>query len=408
MGKLNAARMRRPFKAGMHGDGAGLYLQVRGPENRSWIYRFKLHSKAHLMGLGTVEDVSLSEARDAAAEARKLVRQGINPIEQRRAARREGATRDGLTFAQVADAYIVAHEPSWRNAKHRQQWRNTLDTYADPILGKLHVAQVDVGSVMRVVEPLWRNKTETASRLRGRIESVLDYATARGWRTGDNPARWRGHLDNLLPTRSKVVKVKHHSALPWREIGPFMATLSKEEGVSALALRFAILAAARTGEVIGARWSEIDMATAVWTVPADRMKASREHRVPLSNSALAVLREAAKLRIDPRADGFIFPGGKAGKPLSTMALLMLLRRMDRGDFTAHGFRSSFRDWCAEATNYPREVAEAALAHTLRDKTEAAYQRADLMEKRRRLMAEWAAFCGRPPPKGQVARLRVGA
>ena len=308
----------------------------------------------------------------------------------------------------MADAYIAAHEASWRNAKHRQQWRNTLDTYADPILGKLPVAQVEVGDVMRVLEPLWREKTETASRLRGRIESVLDYATARGWRSGENPARWRGHLDNLLPARSKVAKVEHHAALPWREIGAFMAALAEEEGVSALALRFAILTAARTGEVIGARWSEIDMQAAVWTVPADRMKAAREHRVPLSDAALDVLREVAKLRTEPEADGFVFPGGKAGKPLSSMALLMLLRRMERGDLTAHGFRSTFRDWCAEATNYPREVAEAALAHTLRDKTEAAYQRGDLMEKRRRLMAEWATFCARPAPAGEVVPLRLGA
>ena len=293
------------------------------------------------MGLGTAADVSLADARDAAAAARKLVRQGINPIEQRRVERSENAAAAGLTFAQVANAYIAAHEPSWRNAKHRQQWRNTLDTYADPFLGNLPVAQVEVGEVMRVLEPLWREKTETASRLRGRIESVLDYATARGWRSGENPARWRGHLDNLLPARSKVANVEHHAALPWREIGAFMAALTKEAGVSALALRFAILTAARTSEVIGARWSEIDVEDAVWTVPAARMKAAREHRVPLPDGALDVLREMAKLRANAKMDGFVFPGGKAGKPLSTMALLMLLRRMGRGDLTAHGFRSTF-------------------------------------------------------------------
>jgi integrase len=406
MSKLNAARMRTLTKPGAYGDGAGLYLQVRGPANRSWLYRFKLHGKPHLMGLGTAADVSLAEARDAAGAARKLVRQGVNPIQQRRAARADGAAQAGLTFAQVADAYIAAHEPSWRNVKHRQQWRNTLDTYAAPILGKLPVAQVGVGEVMRVLEPLWREKTETASRLRGRIESVLDYATARGWRIGENPARWRGHLDNLLPARSKVAKIAHHPALPWREVGAFMATLAREEGVSAVALRFAILTAARTGEVIGARWSELDMKEAVWTVPAGRMKASREHRVPLSDGALELLREMGKLRTDRKADGFLFPGGKAGKPLSSMALLMLLRRMERADLTAHGFRSTFRDWCAEATNYPREVAEAALAHTLRDKTEAAYQRGDLMEKRQRLMAEWAAFCARPVAQGEIVALRA--
>jgi integrase len=408
MNKLNAARMRTLTKPGTYGDGAGLYLQVRGPANRSWLYRFKLHGKPHLMGLGSVDDVSLADARDAVAAARKLVRQGINPIARRRAERSDNSAATGLTFAQVADGYIAAHEPSWRNAKHRQQWRNTLDTYAAPVLGKLPVAQVDVGAVMRVLESLWREKTETASRLRGRIESVLDYATARGWRSGENPARWRGHLDNLLPARSKVAKVEHHSALPWRDIGAFMATLAEEEGVSALALRFAILTAARTGEVIGARWSEIDMQAGLWNVPAARMKAAREHRVPLSDGALVVLREVAKPRTNPNMEGFVFPGRKAGKPLSSMAFLMLLRRMGRGDLTAHGFRSTFRDWCAEATNYPREVAEAALAHTLRDKTEAAYQRGDLMEKRRRLMAEWAGFCARPAATGKVVALHAGA
>jgi integrase len=408
MGKLNAAKMRTLTKPGAYGDGAGLYLQVRGLQNRSWLYRFKLYGKGHMMGLGTIHDVSLAEARDVAAAARKMVRQGINPIDQRRAARGENAAQAGLTFNQVAETYIAAHEPSWRNAKHRQQWRNTLDTYTAPILGKLPVAQIDVGAVMRVLEPLWRAKTETASRLRGRIESVLDYATARGWRSGENPARWRGHLDNLLPARSKVAKVEHHSALPWREVGAFMVALAKEEGVSALALRFAILTAARTGEVIGARWSEIDMQAAVWTIPASRMKASREHRVPLSDGAMEMLREVSELRADPKADGFVFPGGRAGKPLSSMALLMLLRRMERGDLTAHGFRSTFRDWCAEATDYPREVAEAALAHILRHKTEAAYQRGDLMEKRRRVMAEWAAFWARRAAAADVVALRTTA
>ncbi len=409
MGKLNTAKLRMLTKPGTYGDGAGLYLQVRGPERRSWLFRFKAAGRGHLMGLGVFPEVSLAEARDAAATARKQVRQGVNPIDQRRATRAAVAASAGLnTFAEVADAYIAAHAASWRNAKHRQQWRNTLDTYARPVLGNLGVAVVDTGAVMRVLEPIWREKPETASRLRGRIESVLDYATARGWRTGDNPARWRGHMDNLLPSRAKLARVEHHAALPWREIGSFMAALAKQEGVAALALRFAILTAARTGEVIGARWSEVDIAVGVWTVPAERMKAGREHRVPLSDATLGLLRGVAKLRTDSKAaDGFVFPGGKAGKTLSSMALLMLLRRMERSDLTAHGFRSTFRDWCAEATNYPREVAEAALAHTLRDKTEAAYQRGDVMEKRRRLMAEWAAFCARPAAVGEVVPLRAG-
>jgi integrase len=347
----------------------------------------------------------------AQAAHRQAKGAGQDPIDSRRSERADAAARAGLnTFGEVADAYIAAHEVSWRNSKHRQQWRNTLDTYAAPIIGKLPVAKVDVGVVMRVLEPIWLDKTETASRLRGRIESVLDYAAARGWRTGENPARWRGHLDHLLAKPGRVAKVEHHAALPWREIGGFMAQLAAEEGVAALSLRFVILTAARTGEAIGARWSEIDMQAAIWTVPAERMKAGREHRVPLSDAALDVLRGAAKLRKITHPDAPVFPGRNGAVPLSNMALLMLLRRMERADLTAHGFRSTFRDWCAESTNYPREVAEAAPAHTLKDKTEAAYQRGDMMEKRRRLMAEWATFCSRPAAAGggEVVTMRASA
>jgi integrase len=391
--KLNAVKIRSLTKPGTYGDGAGLYIQVRGPENRSWLYRFKLHRKPHLMGLGALTDVSLAEAREAAAAARKLVRQGINPIARRRSERVDSAAKSRLnTFSEVADAYIAAHETGWRNPKHRQQWRNTLDTYARPVLGDLGVANIDTGAVMRVLEPIWREKPETASRLRGRIESVLDYATARGWRTGENPARWRGHVENLLPARSKVARVEHHAALPWTEIDAFMAKLREQDGTAALALRFAILTAARTGEVIGAQWSEIDLEGAIWTIPAERMKAGQEHRVPLSDLALEVLRDIRKLHPGSVQHEFIFPGGKAHSPLSSMALLMLLRRMGRRDLTTHGFRSTFRDWCAEMTGYSNEVAEAALAHTIKDKSEAAYRRGDMMEKRRRLMGDWAAFC----------------
>lgn len=409
MAKLNTIKLRSLTKPGVYGDGGGLYLQVRGADHRSWILRYKLGGRSRWMGLGQFPDVGLAEAREAATAGRRLVRQGTDPIDQRRGERAEAAARAGLnTFSEVAAAYIAAHEAGWRNPKHRQQWRNTLTEYAEPVLGKLGVAMVDVGAVMRVLEPIWREKPETASRLRGRIESVLDYATARGWRTGDNPARWRGHLDNLLPARGKVAKVEHHAALPWREIGTFMTLLQQQDGVSAHALRFAILTAARTGEVVGARWQEIDMQTAVWTVPAERMKAGSEHRVPLSDGALAVLREMAQLRENPAMDGYVFPGLRPGTALSNMAMLMLLRRMERGDLTAHGFRSTFRDWCAEATNYPGALAEAALAHTLKDKVEAAYQRGDLLEKRRRLMADWAAFTARPASTGAVVPMRATA
>ena len=264
---------------------------------------------------------------------------------------------------------------------------------------------IAVGDVMRVLEPIWRTKTETASRLRGRIESVLDYATAHGWRTGDNPARWRGHLAKLLPAPDKIAKPVHHSALPWQDIGAFVAALGEQQGVAARALEFTILTAARTGETIGARWSEIDERAGVWTVPADRMKAGVEHRVPLSEAARHVLGGLALLRND-LGHGWIFPGGRSDQPLSNMSMIMLLRRMGRGDLTVHGFRSTFRDWCAEATNYPREIAEKALAHTVGGETERSYQRGDLLEKRRRLMEDWAKFCARPVSPAEVVPIRA--
>jgi integrase len=408
MGKLNTAKLRTLTEPGVYGDGGGLYLQVRDAEHRSWVYRYTLFGKARWMGLGAFADVSLAEAREAATAARKQVRAGNDPIAARKA--EMDAKRSALslhTFKEVAAAYVAAHEASWRNEKHRQQWRNTLATYADPVLGKMPVAVVDVAAVITVLEPIWREKPETASRLRGRIESVLDFAAARGWRSGDNPARWKGHLDNLLPARSKVAAVEHHAALPWQEIGAFWEDLGKQGGSSALALRLLILTATRTNEALCARWSEIDLSEKVWTIPAERMKAKKEHRVPLSDGALSVLGEAARLRPDNApADAFLFPGAKAQRPLSNMALLMLLRRMDRDDLTTHGFRSTFRDWAAEATNYPRDVAEQALAHSLPDKVEAAYRRGDLIEKRRLLMRDWATFCARPVGVGDVVPLRT--
>jgi integrase len=274
-----------------------------------------------------------------------------------------------------------------------------------PQMGDMAVADVGTAQVLAVLEPIWRQKPETAQRVRGRIEAVLNYAATREWRSGENPARWRGHLANLLPARGKIAPVEHHAALPWEEIGIFMAGLQGQEGAGALALRFAILAAARTGEVIGARWSEIDWRGAVWTVPGSRMKAGREHRVPLSGAALDVLRQAAGLRADTAPDTHLFPGGRFGRPLSNMAMTMVLRRMKRGDLTVHGFRSTFRDWCSEATGHGGEVAEAALAHAVGDKVEAAYRRGDLFEKRRRLMEDWAAFCARPAIPPEVVQLR---
>jgi integrase len=306
-----------------------------------------------------------------------------------------------MTFRNVAKAYLAAHEAGWRNPKHRAQWRATLDAYAMPHMGDLPVADVMTGHVMAALEPIWTAKPETATRVRGRIEAVLDYAAARGWRTGENPARWRGHVANLLPARGRLARVVHHAALPWEDIAAFLTDLRGRAGMGARALDFTILTASRTNEALGARWQEIDLAEGVWTVPAERMKAGREHRVPLSDTALAILRALLPLRPadDDKGAAFVFPGARKGRPLSGMAMLMLLRRMERGDLTAHGFRSSFRDWAAERTSYAREVAEEALAHTLRDKTEAAYRRGDLFEKRRRLMDDWAAFCAKPAAEG---------
>ena len=407
-GKLTARQVAAIKTAGRHGDGGGLWLEVSRSGARRWAFRFTLAGRAREMGLGSAEAVTLAEARTAAEKARKLLRAGTDPLDRRLAeAAAQASARQAArarTFRHIAALYVEAHRAGWRNIKHIAQWTSTLATYAHPVLGDIPVSEVGRADVLAVLEPIWRKTPETASRLRGRIEAILDYAAAREWRTGENPARWRGNLAHVLPRRTRVAKVEHHPALPWPEVGAFMATLRAQPGAVALALEFAILTAARTGEVIGARWEEVDLGEAVWTVPGERMKAGREHRVPLSSAALAVLRRAAALVLDRKStsSSHVFPGRKAGTGLSNMALLALLRRMKRSDLTAHGFRSTFRDWCAEATAYPREVAEAALAHTLRDKVEATYRRGDLFEKRRHLMAKWAVFCNRPP--GEQAKV----
>jgi integrase len=358
------------------------------------------------MGLGPLHTVSLKEAREAATECRKLRLRGIDPIEARKAERIKALLEaaQSMTFRQCAEAYIAAHKGSWSNEKHAARWPSTLKAYVYPVLGDLPVQSIDVGLVMKVLEPIWHAKPETAARVRGRIEIVLDWATARGYRQGDNPARWRGHLDKLLPQRAKVRKVRHHPALPFGEMGAFMARLREQGGMSALALEFLILTAARTGEVQLAKWGEFDLDAGVWTVPADRMKANKEHRVPLSGPALDLL----KGLYQHRRGEYVFPRAKPNKPLSNMALLKLLERMGRADLTVHGFRSTFRDWAAERTHFPREVAEQALAHSLPDKVEAAYRRGDLFHKRRKLMEAWAAFCGTAATGGTVVELAAGS
>jgi integrase len=387
----------------MYADGGGLYLQVSGG-SRSWIFRFARSGRTRYMGLGSVGAVSLSEARQKATEARRLLAGGQDPIAardaQHAAARTQAAT--AMTFRQCAETYMADHRVGWRSARHAAQWINTMRAYAFPIFGDLPVAVVDVGLVLKVLRPIWQAKTESASRLRGRIEVVLSWARTQGYRSGENPAAWRGHLENLLPPRRKVRQVKHLPALPYGEIGNFMAALRvAEQGVAARALEFLILTAARTGEVLGATWSEVDLQAGIWTIPAERMKGGREHRVPLSAASLAVLRAMSAIRMSD----YVFPGRGPGRPLNGRALLDLLARIGRRDITAHGFRASFRSWCAEATNVPREVAEQALAHAPRDTLEAAYQRGDLFEKRRRLMAMWAEYCATPSPRGEVVPIR---
>ena len=383
--KLTARRVATTKTPGKYGDGRGLWLIVRPNGRRGWVFRYRFRGRDREMGLGG-EEVSLKEARQSAARARQLIREGLDPIEERRKAR---AKAMAPTFRESAEEYMTTHETEW-GAKHRAQWRNTLETYAYPVFRGKPVGAVDVDDVLKVLRPLWTLKPQTASRLRGRIELVLDAARAQSKRYGANPARWRRHLKHLLPKLSEVWAVRHHKALPWRDAPKFMAALRAIEGVAVRALEFAILTGARSGEVRGMRWDELD--GDVWTVPAERIKAKREHRVPLSPRAVAILNEL------PRFDDaeLVFPGRLPGRPLNDMTLGAVLKRMGHSDLTVHGFRSTFRDWSAETTNFPREVCEQALAHTLADKTEAAYRRGDLFEKRRRLMNAWAAYCGQSP------------
>jgi integrase len=381
----------RTAKPGRYCDGDGLYLLVKKSGARFWVFRYKVNgSKLREAGLGRAGEgrnsVRLAEARDKASALFRQVKNGVDPLAARDAARaaakaavQESAVKR-VTFREAARRFIDGHTPSWRNPKHAAQWGATIETYVNPVFGDLPVGDIATAHVLAAVEPIWLTKPETASRLRGRIERILDFAKMRGWRLGENPAAWKGHLALTLPARSKVRKVEHHAALPWREIGDFMLSLKGQPGVGARALRFTILTAARSGEVRGARWSEIDMSAATWVVPADRMKGGREHRIPLSGPAFDILREMAQVRVSNEPDALVFPGRDAGRPLSDMSLTAVLRRMGLSELTAHGFRSSFRDWAAETTAYPAELVEMALAHAVGNKVEAAYRRGDLFEK----------------------------
>lgn len=406
--RLNTLTVNRSTERGYYADGGGLYLQISASGTKSWIFRYTAGGKTHDHGLGPVSDFSLAEARERARECRQLRARGIDPLEARRAAAAEIRLEEtkSMTFQECAERYMAAHEPGWKNEKHRDQWHATLESYAYPIIGALPVAAIDTALIMKVLEQegepgvtLWASRTETADRLRGRIERILDWAKTRGFRQGENPAQWKGHLKNLLAARKKLQSVKHHAALAFAELPAFMADLQGRPGSAARALELTILCALRTSEVICANRDEIDFAAKAWTVPAARMKAGKEHRVPLSERAIDILRD---LPID---GDFLFPGQACGMPLSNNAMLKVLERMGRDDLTVHGFRSTFRDWAAERTNFSRDVCEMALAHTISDKVEAAYRRGELFEKRRRLMDAWAAFATSPAATAEVLNMR---
>ena len=399
LSKLSTKSVLNKRKPGWYGDGRNLWLKVDPSGSRSWVFRYTINGRARMMGLGPFPECSLSEARSRAHNARSILKHPDNPRDPLEVRREQRAAQrldqfKAVSFDDVAREYIAANRAGWSNEKHANQWSRSLETYASPMIGKLAVRDIDTGDVVRVLDPIWRTKTETASRVRQRIERILDYATTRGMRKGQNPARWRGHLDTLLPKPSKVSTVTNHAALPHAEIGSFIAALRRLDGIAARGLELLILTATRTSEVIGATWGEFDLDARLWIIPPERMKASKEHRVPLSDRALEVLRELEAHRVDlPNHPQWILPGPNPKKSLSNNAFLSTLRkRLHRADVTAHGFRSTFRDWAGEETAFPREVIEHAMAHQLKDKAEAAYQRGDLLRKRAKLMQAWADRC----------------
>ena len=411
IGRLTALKVEKAKEPGMYADGGGLYLRVTPQGTKNWVLRYMLDRKSHWMGLGPLPLYGLGEARARALDARRKRHEGIDPIEARRALRAKLRldSAKAITFKQCAESYIASHKAGWRNAKHTYQWSATLASYAYPIIGALPVQAVDTALVLKVLEAIWTAKPETASRVRQRIENILDFAKVRGWRDGENPARWRGHLDHLLPARARVRAIKHHAALPYAELPAFVACLQERQAVAARALEFLILTAARTGEVIGARWNEIDLLDKTWTVPASRMKAHREHRVPLSTRALTILDAMQSARQNDADNAYVFSGAKAGVPLSNLAMIMLLRRMNRGELTVHGFRATFKTWASERSNFQNEIIEASLAHVIGGKVKQAYMRGDLFEKRRRLVQQWATFCTTTPahkPHDNVTKLRA--
>lgn len=401
--ELSAIEVKNLTKPGVHAIGgvAGLLLQVTQAGTRSWVLRAKVGIKRRDIGLGGYPDVTLAQARDKARVMREKIVNGIDPIEERKALkeRLKKLQLSKLTFDDAAEQFLANKKHEFRNKKHTAQWNSTLRSYASPVIGKLSVSEIELNHIVQILEPIWLTKTETAKRLRGRIENVLSWATVAGYRTGENPARWKGHLDTVLPKPSKITKVKHHKALPWEEIDTFMSSLKLRKGTSARALEFLILTATRSGEIRGANWQEIDLANRTWAIPAERMKAGKEHRIPLSDEAVKLLKSLPRRE----ENDFLFPAPRGGQ-LSDMALATIIKRMNI-DAVPHGFRSTFRDWCAENTNYPTIVAEMALAHTINNKVEAAYRRGDLFVKRIKLMQEWAKYCNTLKAEADIVSIR---
>lgn len=403
--KFSADQVDKIATVGSHADGKGLYLQVAANGTKSWIYRYQLAGRRRNMGLGGYPNITLAKARKARDHYQLRVKAGIDPLEEKRKAREQATleykeqTALLMTFQRCAEEFIEQKRPEWKNRKHAQQWENTLETYAYPVIGAMSVQHIENDHILEILQPVWITKTETATRVRNRIELILDYASTLKYREGDNPARWRGNLANLLPKPAKIKKVKHHAAIKYDEMPAFMAKLSARRGTASNALAFTILTASRTSETLEAKWSELDMDKNLWIIPADRMKSGKEHRELLTAPAMAIL---AEMRLS-RISDYVFPGQKKGKPLSNMSMANVLKRMDRKDVTVHGFRSAFRDWIAEKTNYPDRLAEKALSHTLKDGAEAAYQRGDLLEKRATMMGAWARYCF--PKKAKVANIK---
>lgn len=406
LNRLSTRALATNKQPGLYCDGGGLYLQVTSSGSKTWIFRYRspLTGKLRDMGLGPIHTVGLPQAREKATAQRNVLLSGLDPIQKRDEESRQRAINSAkaVTFSECAASYIESHRAGWKNDKHASQWKNTIKAYCQPVIGALPVQDVDTGLVLRILEPIWSTKPETASRLRGRIESILDWAKARRLRSGENPAQWKGHLKQLLPTLSRRGRITHHKAMPFEEVGRFVAELRKSPLVAARCLEFTILTAARTNEAINAKSEEFDLENATWTIPATRMKGKREHRVPLSDRAVEIVRDMLALKSD-----WVFPGARPGKPMSNMAMLALLDRMNV-TVTVHGFRSSFRDWAAERTSFAHEVCEMALAHTIRNAAEAAYRRGDLFEKRRKLMEAWTEFVSTPRLESSVINMRIAA